>query len=51
MEFASARRRAHCVFDSTFSNPAHPRLRIDQALAADKRIGILHINRRWTTHC
>jgi hypothetical protein len=36
---------SQAVFDSTFSNPVHARYLIDQALAADKRVTIVYVNR------
>ncbi len=38
-------RDAHAIFDSTFSNPEHARVLIEQTLAAGKRIIILYIDR------
>jgi Zeta toxin len=37
--------KAHAIFDSTFSNPHHACVLIEQALAAGKRIIILYIHR------
>jgi hypothetical protein len=36
---------AQVVFDSTFSNPEHAGRLVDQALAADKRITVLYVDR------
>lgn len=36
---------AQIVLDSTFSNPEHARRLVDQAIAADKRVGILYVDR------
>ena len=36
---------AQVVLDSTFSNPQHARRLVDQALAADKRITVLYVDR------
>jgi len=38
-------RKAHSIFDSTFSNPDHACVLIEQTLAAEKRIIILYIHR------
>lgn len=46
LSFTQEAIRAQAVFDSTFSNPAHARHLIDQALAAGKRITVLYVNRR-----
>jgi hypothetical protein len=45
IEFSAARTLAQCVFDSTLSNPEHAETLIRQALTADKRISIVHVNR------
>ena len=36
---------AQVVFDSTFSNPGHAQRLVDQALAANKRITVLYVDR------
>ena len=45
ISFTQERSRAQVVFDSTFSNPEHAGMLVVQALAADKRIAVLYVNR------
>ena len=43
--FSQARRWAHVVFDSTFSNADHARGLVEQVLAAGWRITVMHVDR------
>jgi hypothetical protein len=45
ISFTQEESRAQVVFDSTFSNPEHAQRLVDQALAADKRITVLYVDR------
>jgi len=45
ISFTQEASRAQVVFDSTFSNWEHALSLVDQALAADKRVTVLYVNR------
>jgi hypothetical protein len=45
MSFTEEGSRAQVVFDSTFSNPEHAGRLVERALAADKRITVLYVDR------